>query len=646
MQSAQRRGRSGAGPARPAQPRRQPGGQQAQLQAAVDQAQSAVTAAKARLDAIKNGGIDAQRAQLQAQREQAQSQLTGWSAEPGSSRRHVCRPSRTAPRTRRSKTPSSQVTAVPRAAQERPGQTRPAARRANRRRPPAGAIGCRPGHAAAGARRPAQHRRRTSAPSARRLSKLGCSCRKPGRRIPTTTSSSSSRPSPKLRPSCAQAEPVHRPGSGLGAGVGRPGQGPARPGRARRSRTRPSVAPVDGVISERLVSPGALVNPQSPIVTLVPPVARAGGQRRREPARPDRRRPVGPARRCRRSRARRSPARSSRSRRPSTARAARRPCASSRTTTRSKLRAGMFARLNIVTAEKQNALIVPREAILTGTPGTQPLVIAIDPAGRVHRQPVQARSSERSLRRDPERHRRRPAGRHQQPERPDRRRHRRPAGRDAHGARALSASGVARRQRSLMWLTNIAIRRPLFILMVDRRAARRRPGLVDQAGRRPAAGPRLPDRGGQHGRIRAPAPRPSTRWSPRRSRTPSSASTTSTTSQSNSTEGVSTVVIFFKDNAPKDSSIDVERKVSAIRGNLPTDAKDPIDRQVRPERSADSAVDRQRQPRSRRPAAAGRRQDPEARRRHRWRGPGQRARRPRARDSGPGRPAESCRRAA
>jgi hydrophobic/amphiphilic exporter-1 (mainly G- bacteria), HAE1 family len=44
---------------------------------------------------------------------------------------------------------------------------------------------------------------------------------------------------------------------------------------------------------------------------------------------------------------------------------------------------------------------------------------------------------------------------------------------------------------------------------------------------------------------------------------------------SNSTEGVSNVVIFFKDSAPKDSSIDVERKVSAIRGTLPTDAKDP-----------------------------------------------------------------------
>jgi HlyD family secretion protein len=49
----------------------------------------------------------------------------------------------------------------------------------------------------------------------------------------------------------------------------------------------------------------------------------------------------------------------------------------------------MFARLSIITAEKQDALIVPRQAILSGAPGTEPLVIAIDPSGRVHRQPVQ-----------------------------------------------------------------------------------------------------------------------------------------------------------------------------------------------------------------------------------------------------------------
>src|SRR5919199_735508 len=40
-------------------------------------------------------------------------------------------------------------------------------------------------------------------------------------------------------------------------------------------------------------------------------------------------------------------------------------------------------------------------------------------------------------------------------------------------------------------------------------------------------------------------------------------------------EGLSTVIIFFTDKAPRDSSIDVERRVSAVRGVLPADAKDP-----------------------------------------------------------------------
>src|SRR5918911_3965909 len=45
--------------------------------------------------------------------------------------------------------------------------------------------------------------------------------------------------------------------------------------------------------------------------------------------------------------------------------------------------------------------------------------------------------------------------------------------------------------------------------------------------------------------------------------------------QSSSVEGLSTVIIFFTDKAPRDSSIDVERRVTAIRSVLPTDAKDP-----------------------------------------------------------------------
>src|ERR671939_1688701 len=45
--------------------------------------------------------------------------------------------------------------------------------------------------------------------------------------------------------------------------------------------------------------------------------------------------------------------------------------------------------------------------------------------------------------------------------------------------------------------------------------------------------------------------------------------------QSSSVEGLSTVIVFFTDKAAKDSSVDVERRVSAIRGLLPNDAQDP-----------------------------------------------------------------------
>src|SRR5438874_1627653 len=45
--------------------------------------------------------------------------------------------------------------------------------------------------------------------------------------------------------------------------------------------------------------------------------------------------------------------------------------------------------------------------------------------------------------------------------------------------------------------------------------------------------------------------------------------------QSSSVEGLSTVIVFFTDKAAKDSSVDVERRVSAIRGLLPNDTKDP-----------------------------------------------------------------------
>jgi Cu(I)/Ag(I) efflux system membrane fusion protein len=56
--------------------------------------------------------------------------------------------------------------------------------------------------------------------------------------------------------------------------------------------------------------------------------------------------------------------------------------------TSSQLRSGMFARLNIITAARQNALVIPKEALLTPVAGAAPMVVAIGEDGKVHRQAV------------------------------------------------------------------------------------------------------------------------------------------------------------------------------------------------------------------------------------------------------------------
>ena len=133
------------------------------------------------------------------------------------------------------------------------------------------------------------------------------------------------------------------------------------------------VAPVDGAISERLVSPGALVNQQTPIVTLVPPslelvvnveerqlgqVAEGQSVQLTVPAFPQQTF-TGSVKSI-------APTVDSKSR---TAAVRIEPKDDG-----SKLRAGMFAQLSIVTAEKQDALIVPKQAVLAGAS-----LIVIDP---------------------------------------------------------------------------------------------------------------------------------------------------------------------------------------------------------------------------------------------------------------------------
>jgi RND family efflux transporter MFP subunit len=140
------------------------------------------------------------------------------------------------------------------------------------------------------------------------------------------------------------------------------------------------IAPVDGVVAERLVSPGALVNPQTPIVTLVPPslelvvnldesqlaqVAEGQSVQLEVAGLPF----TGQVKTI-------APTLDSKTR-----------TAAVRIEPRDgtgKLKAGMFARLNIVTAARPNALVVPTTAVLNGSS-----VLTIDENNIVHAQTVQ-----------------------------------------------------------------------------------------------------------------------------------------------------------------------------------------------------------------------------------------------------------------
>jgi RND family efflux transporter MFP subunit len=147
------------------------------------------------------------------------------------------------------------------------------------------------------------------------------------------------------------------------------------------------LAPADGLIAARLIAPGALVNPQTPIVTLVPPslelvvnveeshlgeLAEGQAVELQVAAFPTQTfagvvKTIAPTvdEKSRTAEVRVEPKDDS-----------------------NRLRAGMFAQLNIVTAARQNTLVVPREAILAAGAGSSRMVVAIDASGKTHRQPV------------------------------------------------------------------------------------------------------------------------------------------------------------------------------------------------------------------------------------------------------------------
>jgi HlyD family secretion protein len=148
------------------------------------------------------------------------------------------------------------------------------------------------------------------------------------------------------------------------------------------------VAPVDGIVFDRQVSPGALVGPTSPIVTLIPPslevainvdeaqlgaISKGQSVSLQVPAYPDQLfsgtvSAVAPGvdQKSRTASVRIQPQDDT-----------------------AKLKPGMLAQVSIVTAAQSNALVVPREAIIgTPAPNTQATVVILD-GGRAQRTSVQ-----------------------------------------------------------------------------------------------------------------------------------------------------------------------------------------------------------------------------------------------------------------
>jgi RND family efflux transporter MFP subunit len=147
------------------------------------------------------------------------------------------------------------------------------------------------------------------------------------------------------------------------------------------------VAPVDGVISERLVAPGALVNPQTPLVTLVPPDLEIDVDVEQiHVSHVDKGQVIQiqvdayPGQTFAGTIFSISPTVDVRSR---TATVRIRP-----EHTTHQLRAGMFAHVNIVSAEHQGTLLIPKQALQQAGEGSSPTVFALGDGSLVQKVPV------------------------------------------------------------------------------------------------------------------------------------------------------------------------------------------------------------------------------------------------------------------
>ncbi|HET6315834.1 MAG TPA: efflux RND transporter periplasmic adaptor subunit [Chloroflexota bacterium] len=359
--------------------------QQAQLQATVDQATSAVKAAQLRLEAIQSGGIAAERAQLQAQKEQATSQLTtGQQNFKAAEARQAAL--QNGSHDAQVKAASSQVTAArERLAMDQAHLEELLAGPTDEDMIQAEAQVDQAQQALALAEKPSTEQDIRAQRSAVQQARLELE----KARTPHTEYDVQ-----QQEQAVAQAEALLRKAQNpytaedLQAAQAAVDQAQAQLDLAELGlKDTRIVAPVDGRVADRLVAPGARVSPQSPIVTLVPPalevvvnvdesqlgqISEGQSVQLQVPAYPNVTfggtvNAIAP-------------------RLDSTSRTAAVHIVPN--DEQAKLRAGMFARLSIVTAAKESALMVPRDAVLSTSSGGQSSVVALDGGAIARRAPV------------------------------------------------------------------------------------------------------------------------------------------------------------------------------------------------------------------------------------------------------------------
>jgi RND family efflux transporter MFP subunit len=333
--------------------------QQTQLQAAADQAQAQVNSTKARLDALKNGGVAATRAQVEAQKQQAQGQLV-----------QAQESLKTAQANLKAVT-SGNLDALVKSAQ---AQVTAATERLKSDESKLEVIDRGPRDADLDQAQAGIDQARQQLLKARQ---------------PFTTYDIQAQEQAVVQ-AAAQLQKAQNPftDQDMAAAQAAVDAAQAQLDIAQLALKETTVqAPVGGTISDRLVSLGALVNPQTPLVTLIPPDLElvvnveenqlgqvAAGQRVQLAV------AAFPAQSFDATVRTIAPTVDTKSR---TAAVRIEPSDPA-----SKLRAGMFARLNIITGAKQNALLVPRSAIVNAAGGTGPMVLTIDDTGKVHKQDV------------------------------------------------------------------------------------------------------------------------------------------------------------------------------------------------------------------------------------------------------------------